>query len=358
MKKDTEGRDDFEQESTVDDSEQEDTVEDEFSPQNFVWVDGAQLLHKDGKPWFKDTDLAKRAGLKNPRDIRSQIIPWLIRNRVIVNDSSVVADGDDRIVGSYRTREVPVRVGTSTGTKTVTEYWLDERAATHCLFRMNTPMAVHAQQVTVAMAFKFRDILEGKVNFLPPVLLEQMARLTEAQTSIVKTQADISASLRAQNDRISEIEASFRQETKKNEERFAHPDRYRSGQEIRDNESFVDECYEKIASVARHQGTTWRKVHGQLIRRFRVSGYKFIPVQLYREVQCWLDGRLNGQPVFDRATLKKMKREKEKRAQKTKDGQGSFGFEDNVRPINKAKKKLPKRKPRRARCDSTGPVKR
>lgn len=108
-------------------------------------------------------DLAKAAGLKKPRNVREFIIPSLIKDGIITEDSSSARSAGATNVGLYRTKEVITGRGNRGGKQTITEYWLNKAAAIHVVMAMRTPKANDLQKKVVTMALKFEEMATGNI---------------------------------------------------------------------------------------------------------------------------------------------------------------------------------------------------
>lgn len=94
-----------------------------------------------GERWTLDIDIAERAGLGTPGNIRRTIVDMV--DEGIINDSNVWRERTTS-TALYQTRVVAVPVGTMGGTKDVTEYLLNDDAALLVLLRLRTPEALAA----------------------------------------------------------------------------------------------------------------------------------------------------------------------------------------------------------------------
>jgi len=116
-----------------------------------VEIDGWTLFHGDDGYWIRDLDLADRAEMSNPRDIRAHI-------RKAAKDGAVtiVAAGDDGgredDAALVRAVEEVVEIGSGASRKTVV-FYLNRKGAVKMLLRLRTPKAIELQDVVVDVFF-------------------------------------------------------------------------------------------------------------------------------------------------------------------------------------------------------------
>lgn len=139
--------------------------------------------------WLRDLDLAERAGLRVPRDIR-RTIKKVIDEGALPTIVGGAHDGPLGSVGGAHATNAPggplVRVertlvpkGDRGGSQEVDEYYLNEEAALFIVTRLRTKMAI---QLTRAVIRVFVMVCRGEAPAAPPVvepagLLERLAAL-------------------------------------------------------------------------------------------------------------------------------------------------------------------------------------
>lgn len=133
----------------------------------------------DERPRVRDIDLARRAGLAVPRDVR-RTIQSLIDEGIIVasahDDQGGHATATALIVESF------VTIGKG-GQRAVLEYWLDEEAALHVLMALRTPMAIEIRRQVVHVFVQVRHGLLPTQAVIPPELVALLTQIVDTQRS-------------------------------------------------------------------------------------------------------------------------------------------------------------------------------
>jgi hypothetical protein len=163
-----------------------------------VQVEGWTLFAGDGGGhWMRDLDLAERAELAAPRNIRAVIKTILddgiailanspefysARGECTVKTPSSSSVGSDHAVILAEKVMVPIARG---GAQEATEYYLNLDAALHVLMRLRTPVAVKLQ---IAMVRVFTAVLRGEVpapsaTMAAPSSFEERLTRVEAQVA-------------------------------------------------------------------------------------------------------------------------------------------------------------------------------
>lgn len=123
-------------------------------------VDGFDVFRSDdGTKWIRDTDLAERAELAEPRSIRKNAIAKAIEDGAIADVGSGITGPATKSPLFRRVTEL-VPKGNRGGTQPVDVYYLNHAAALVVIQRMRTPRAVELQQ---AMAMVFVEVAEGRL---------------------------------------------------------------------------------------------------------------------------------------------------------------------------------------------------
>lgn len=131
-----------------------------------VRIEDWTLFAADGGHWIRDLDLADRACLASPRDIRRTIQTALADQLVASWDSG----GSAPAIGTPVIRAVKVLVpaGAHGGMQEVTEYYLLEEAALLILTRLRTSAAIAATKCVVKV---YMAVVRGEVRPSAPVVL-------------------------------------------------------------------------------------------------------------------------------------------------------------------------------------------
>lgn len=124
-----------------------------------VRVEDWTLYAAEGEHWVRDLDLAERAELAKPRDVRTTIEKG-IKDGLM---SSAAAAGATK-GPVVRVEKVLVPKGNRGGTQEVTQYYLNEEAALLLVTRLRTPKAI---ELTKAIVRVFLAVTRGQVASVP-----------------------------------------------------------------------------------------------------------------------------------------------------------------------------------------------
>lgn len=145
-----------------------------------VRVDGWILFTGEGSHWVRDLDLAERAGLKRPHDIRVTIQKAITDGALTI--SAAAGNGSGPPV---RVEKELVTIG-SGAAREVSVYYLSHEAALMVVMRLRTKAAV---QLQIAISRVFLLAMQGR--------LEPSAPLPSATRPELAPQADSLALQRA-----------------------------------------------------------------------------------------------------------------------------------------------------------------
>lgn len=145
-------------------------------------VEGFEVFRcDDGSKWIRDTDLAERAELAEPRSIRKNAIEKAIRDGAILEAIGGTISPANK---SPLFRKVQEYVSSGKGrTQAVDVYYLNHAAALVVIQRMRTPRAVELQQ---AMAMVFVEVAEGRLANVD----DRLERSIEATHTLIRQLAD------------------------------------------------------------------------------------------------------------------------------------------------------------------------
>lgn len=154
-------------------------------------VDGWTLFDGGGGTWVKDLDIAERAGLALPRDIRRTVAK-------AIEDGALMPVGAAHGDGSPCFRQVDeVVTGGKGSAQTVPTYYLNLEGALLLLTRLRTPKAI---EVTKAVVVVFAKAMRGELPMVAPTLaadprLDRILGAVESQGRSVDALLGILATL-------------------------------------------------------------------------------------------------------------------------------------------------------------------
>ena len=118
-------------------------------------VDGWDLCSREGADWWvRDVELAERAGLARPREIRATIRK-IIEEGVIVEASAIQGAATDRAL--FLGRKTLVPPPWDRGHQEVTEYLLNRKAAVLIAMRLRTEKAAELVDAIVTVFLRVAD---------------------------------------------------------------------------------------------------------------------------------------------------------------------------------------------------------
>ncbi len=149
-------------------------------------VEGWVLFEGEGGAWVRDLDLAERAEIGQPRDIRVTI-------KGAIKDGLITA-GSDRDNNSPCFRVIPTIVEFGKGgQREVSEYYLNEAAALLIVMRLRTPKAVELTKLVVRV---FLAAVRGELPAAPATLgAAELCLMASMISSMVDTIKDLKASI-------------------------------------------------------------------------------------------------------------------------------------------------------------------
>lgn len=263
-------------------------------PGRMVPVDGWHLADGDGG-WVRDIELAEKAGLVKPRNIRSVIEGAAGDGVVAICDNSARTEG--AVHGGVIIRVETKAPKGNGSTQPVTEYWLNKEAAVHVLMRLRTPMAIKAQ---IAVVRVFTLVEEGRLAAHAPQEFgaDALAVLIQIRDGLARTDsrlATIEARQDAQDRRHVEIERLLHQHGK-------HAEFLAASGIIFENSMMRGELKAMLSRWAEIAGRTFASVHGEFIREHKAT-YLRLQQRAFGDAKDWLRGNIDGCPVKPRRQL-------------------------------------------------------
>lgn len=135
-----------------------------------IVVEDWTLFANGGGHWIRDLDLAEKAELKNPRDIKATI------RKAIVDGAIGVGSGDANLTAAVRIETEVITSGKGRPQE-VPVYYLNEEAALIIVTRLRTPKAI---ELTKGIVRVFLAVARGQVAVpgpaAPPDILASIER--------------------------------------------------------------------------------------------------------------------------------------------------------------------------------------
>jgi len=173
-----------------------------------VWCDA------EDEAWVRDLDIAERAELKVPRDVR-RTIAKLIEERTLI----IVGGAHDDKNGAFvRVQRAFVETGKG-AQREVDEYLLNEEAALHVLMLLRTPRAIEVRRQVVHVFMLVRrgrltgqsaaDALFQRLGDLLERHEETSARLTEGFLDVKAEVAEVRVELTELRSAVDQVRAAL-----------------------------------------------------------------------------------------------------------------------------------------------------